>query len=301
MDKKKANLFHLENLEISNRSTEFKIDNELLYSDENGYETYVCPVEVNKGPQVTYKLNKDGFRSENFETLKESNLNVLISGCSYTYGQGVFQENSWVELFSKSIGLTSSKPVKMYNLGIMGASIYLIIKNLMAFIRKYGAPDQIYLLLPPYSRKLIYDEAYDNFKSVVMNKHQYKELVHKKNASIKRFYDSYCEEDSLLFATTLMGIFENFCEAKNIDLIWTSYGTIANDDVYSASGFKFYKQYVAPESELYANNKTFLHLIPENKDGIPHWEIGADGDHPGAAWHQDIAKMFFDFKNEDLK
>jgi len=297
----KADLFHLENLKISNRNTGFEIDNELLFSDDDGYDTYVCHSEINKDPQVTYKLNKHGFRSENFETLKNSNLNVLVSGCSITYGQGVFQENSWSELFAKTLTSNHSKPVKMYNLGVMGASTYLIIKNLMAFIRKYGAPDQIYLLLPPYSRKLIYDEASDNFKNVIMSKHGYKELAYKKDPSVKRFFDSYCEEDALLFVTTLMGIFEDFCEAKKIDLTWTSYGTISDDDVYSASGFKFYKKYVAPESEFYTNSKTFLHLIGENKDSIPHWEIGADGDHPGAAWHRDIAKMFFDFRSETLK
>jgi hypothetical protein len=301
---KKTDLFHLKNLNISNRNSGFEKNYEILSSDDSGYDTYVSRYEPNKNPEVTYRLNKDGFRSENFKKLEAGNLNVLISGCSFTYAQGVLQENSWPELLSKTISLSSSKPVKMYNLGIMGSSIYLIVKNLMAFIRKYGAPDQIYLLLPPHSRKLIYDDSTDNFKNLVMNKDEYKKLAYKKaDPSTKRFYDSYCEEDSLLLAISLMGIFEDFCEAKKIDLIWTSYGAIPKIDFFYTSGFKFYKKYAAPNFEFYTNKKAFLHLLhlmPENEFGVPHWEMGADRDHPGAAWHEGIAKMFFDFKSENL-
>jgi hypothetical protein len=300
MTTKKDSLFHLESLEPSNRTLKFIADHELLSSDDFGYDSYVANHEPNKNPQVVYKLNKQGFRSENFEPLNSKNLNILISGCSVTFGQGVFQEHSWPELFSKTLSQSSSKPIKMHNLGIMGASIYLIVKNLMAFIRRYGAPDQIYLFLPPYSRKLVYDEAGDNFHNIVMSKQGYHKLAHKKDLSEKRFYDSYCEEDSLLFAITLMGIFENFCEARNIDLVWTSYATLADFDIYSKVGFKFYRQYDAPDSEFYNNYKTLMHLIPENKYNIPHWNEGADVDHPGAAWHQDISRLFLDFRNRYL-
>jgi hypothetical protein len=293
----KSELFHLKNLAPSNRTSGFEIDNELLIS-KNGYDSYVCNHEPNKDPQVVYKLNEKGFRSENFEPLTSKNLNVLISGCSVTFGQGVFQEHSWPELFSKEIGLKSNKPIKMYNLAVMGGSVHLTIKNLMSFIRTYGSPDEIYLLLPPSSRRLVYDEHADNFRNILVNKEGYKSLANKKNLAVKRFYDSYCEEDTALLATTLMGLFESFCEAKNIKLVWSSYGTISKSDFYKSSGFKFYKQYRAPGSEFYASDKTSLHLVPENKNNIPHWMTGSDGDHPGAAWHYEISKMFLDFSRE---
>jgi hypothetical protein len=293
---KKDSLFHLERLEPSNLIPGFEIHYELLFSDKNGYSSYVSRHEPNKNPQVVYKLNKDGFRSENFEKLKSSNLNVLISGCSLTFGQGVFQEDSWPELFSKTLNSNHRKPIKMYNLGVMGASIYLIIKNLMAFIRRYGYPDEIYLLLPPYSRKIIYDEISNSFKNAIIDKEEFISLAHKKDLSTKKFYDSYCNEDAQLLAVTLIGIFENFCESKNIKLVWSSYDDTPQTDFYETSGFKFYKKYVAPKSDFYYNDKSLSHLIPENKNNIPHWDIGSDEDHPGAVWHKDISEMFNNFQ-----
>jgi hypothetical protein len=295
---KKADLFHLEGLDSSNLISGFEIHNELLFSDEDGYDSYAFHDEPNKNPQVIYRLNKDGFRSENFEKLESSNLNVLISGCSVTFGQGVFQENSWPELFAKTLSDNSSKPIKMYNLGTMGASIYLIIKNLMAFIRRYGAPDKVYLLLPHYSRKIIYDERSNNFKNAVLTKEEFVSLAHKKNSSVKRFYDSYCEEDAQLLAITLIGMFEDFCESKNIKLAWSSYDNVDHEDLYELIGFKFYNRYVAPEYEPYYDDKSLGHLIPENKDNVPHWVIGSDDDHPGASWHKDIAEMFANFQKD---
>jgi hypothetical protein len=293
---KKDNLFHLENLEPSNLASGFQMNYELLFSDEYGYSGYASHHEPNKNPQVIYKLNRDGFRSENFEKLKSSNLNVLISGCSLTFGQGVFQENSWPELFSKKLSNNSIKPIKMYNLGVLGASIYLIIKNLMAFIRRYGSPDEIYLLLPPHSRKIIYDESFNSFKNAIINKEDFISLVHKKDLSTKKFYNSYCNEDAKLLAVTLIGIFEDFCESKNIKLIWSSYDATSETDFYETSGFKFYKKYVAPEPDFYYNDKSLSHLIPENKNNVPYWDIGSDEDHPGAVWHKDIAEMFSNFQ-----
>jgi hypothetical protein len=209
---------------------------------------------------------------------------------------GVFQENSWPELFSKTLSNNRLKPIKMYNLAVMGASIYLIIKNLMAFIRRYGSPDEIYLLLPPHSRKIIYDKSCNGFKNAIIDKEGFIDLAHKKDPSTKRYYDSYCNEDSQLLAVTLMGIFEDFCESRDIKLIWSSYDDTPQTDFYETSGFKFYKKYVAPKSDFYYNDKSLSHLIPENKNNISHWDIGSDEDHPGAVWHKDISEMFNNFQ-----
>lgn len=280
-------------MEPSNLTDSFKKDYSLILRNDDDSTSYVSLHEKNKNPEVVYKLNKNGFRTENFKKLDNKTFNVLTSGCSYTFGQGVSQEHSWSEILAKKLQIKLSKPIKMHNLGVMGASVYLIIKNAMAFIREYGAPDQVYLLLPPDSRKLVYVDEIKKFESMVISPGGYKKMLYEKDLSTKRFYESYCEEDSYLLSITLIGFFEDFCSSNNIKLTWTSYAQFADEDLYDKVGFKFYKKYAVDDCDDY-HDKDCIDKIPKNTEGIPHWEIGADDEHPGVWLHRDIAKMFYD-------
>jgi hypothetical protein len=294
---KNSEIFKLTSMEPSNLTDSFEKDHNLILTNNDGSTTYISLNEKNKNPEVVYKLNKDGFRTENFKKLDNRAFNVLASGCSCTYGQGVSQEYSWPEILAKKIQTKLSKPIKMHNLGVMGASIHLTIKNAMAFIREHGAPDEIYLLLPPDSRKLVYVDGIKKFKSLVMSPDGYKKMIHGNDPSTKRFYESYCEEDSYLLSITLISFFEDFCSSNNIRLIWTSYAQPVDEDLYDKVGFKFYKKYAIDDCNDY-HDQDCIDKMPKNIEGISHWEIGADDDHPGVWWHTEVAKMFYDLREQ---
>ena len=293
----KAEIFKLTSMEPSNLTDSFEDDYRLILTNDDGYTSYTSLNEKNKNPEVIYKLNKDGFRTENFKKLDDKTFNVLASGCSCTYGQGVPQQYSWPEILAKKLQTKLSKPIKMHNLGVMGASIHLTIKNAMAFIRKYGAPDEIYLLLPPDSRKLVYVDRIKKFTSMVMSSGGYKKMFHGKDPETKRFYESYCKEDSYLLSITLIGFFEDFCSSNNIKLIWTHYDEIDDEDLYNKVGFRFYKKYTINDCNDY-HDQDCIDKMPKNIEGIPHWKIGADDDHPGVWWHTEVAKMFYDLREQ---
>jgi hypothetical protein len=290
---KKAEIFKLTSMEPSNLTDNFKIDHSLILTNDDGYTSYISLNEKNKNPEVVYKLNKDGFRTENFKKLDNKAFNVLASGCSCTYGQGVPQEYSWSQTLAKKLQMKLPKPLKMHNLGVMGASVHLTIKNAMAFIREYGAPDEIYLLLPPDSRKLVYVDRIKNFKSMVMSSAGYKKIFDGNDPETKRFYESHSEEESYLLSITLIGLFEDFCSSNNIKLIWTSYAQSADEDLYDKVGFKFYKKYTIDDCDDY-HDQGCIDKMPKNIESISHWEIGADDEHPGVWWHTEVAKMFYD-------
>ena len=280
-------------MEPSNLTDSFEDEHRLTLKNSDGYISYISLNEKNKTPEVVYQLNENGFRTENFKKLNDKTFNVLASGCSCTFGQGVSQQHSWPEILAKKLQIKLSKPIKMYNLGVMGASIYLTVKNAMAFIREHGAPDEIYLLLPPDSRKLVYVEEIKKFESMVMSPGGYKKMLHGNDPSTKRFYESYCKEDSYLLSITLIGLFEDFCSSNNIRLTWTSYDQDADEDLYDKVGFRFYKKYTIDDCNDY-HDEDCIDKMPKNIESIPHWEIGADDEHPGVWWHREVAKMFYD-------
>lgn len=88
------------------------------------------------------RLNKDGFRCDDFEKGTE----VLFSGCSQTYGMGVPEEYSWPSVTTSLINKTTS------NLGAPGASWPMIVNNLYAYFRKYGHPKAIAVVFPNTER-----------------------------------------------------------------------------------------------------------------------------------------------------
>lgn len=102
---------------------------------------------------VVYKINKDGFRTDNFEPLNNDNFNILYSGCSFSFGQDLPQQLMWSNFVTDHF--KTIKNTKGYNLSMMGSSIHLIVKNICAFINKYGIPDVLVMMLPDIHRKMI--------------------------------------------------------------------------------------------------------------------------------------------------
>jgi hypothetical protein len=89
-----------------------------------------------------YSFNSDGYRSPEFS----SDIDLLLSGCSYTVGMGVPEELSWGVSAATFLGLSYN------NLAVSGRSAYFTVKNTFAYIKKYGNPKAIFLMLPDFHR-----------------------------------------------------------------------------------------------------------------------------------------------------
>jgi lysophospholipase L1-like esterase len=242
---------------------------------------------------VTYSLNPNGFRCDNFEQVDGSKLTILTSGCSFTFGQGVFEEQSWPRVLSKMIQESSSKEVKLYNLGSMGGSIRLTIKNAMAFIRKFGKPDYIYLLFPHPSRDIYWDDGAKRFTHLTINKEWLSFFTKSsKDKSVRKFYESYSEEASNLLAIDLISLFEDFCNASGIKLVWASWSY--DEKYYAAAKFKNQEKLNHKDYDLSHFGEDGSESFAENSEGIPFWDMADDGVHPGARWHKEFARMLFD-------
>jgi hypothetical protein len=195
--------------------------------------------------EVSYKLNSFGFRSDEF-TANHNEDHVLFIGCSVTYGTGVPLEKMWSKLLYDK--LRETRPLSGYfNLSYPGAASTEIIFNAMKYIKKYGAPKEIYFMLPEMMRG-----------------------IHVEKSS------------AILHSVQMYMMFEEFCASKGIKL--TSF-TWDLDDIsggYIQTANDFYEQFKTFHRIEY---KAFLKSMYEysSKSTEPFLLLAADGQHHGTA------------------
>jgi hypothetical protein len=91
-----------------------------------------------------YVLNRYGYRSAEFIDSPE----MIVAGCSMTYGEGVPDAGRWGNFLAKDLNVFDS----YVNLGIRGASVGQIVLNVFAYIEKYGKPKYLFCLFPNLER-----------------------------------------------------------------------------------------------------------------------------------------------------
>ena len=89
----------------------------------------ISPTDVS----VTYNINEDGYRTPEFSTYDDSKLQVLCFGCSYTFGVGVNNENTWPEILRNSDLLPTGAQV--WNLGVPGSSNDSLVRRIYHAVR----------------------------------------------------------------------------------------------------------------------------------------------------------------------
>ena len=126
-----------------------------VYKKQKIYQhmkTFSCVASTN-GLDINdlfeYNLNKHGFRCDDF---KKEPVDFLYAGCSETFGQGGPIEESWAYVLNKKVG--NSGPY--INLGVPGAGWTEIIANVFTYIENFGAPKNIFVLLPNMERRTVY-------------------------------------------------------------------------------------------------------------------------------------------------
>ena len=77
-------------------------------------------------PLKGYKTNSLGYRCPEFRPLPDGGKNVVVLGCSHTFGEGLEENETWVSQVAKQ----SNKILRWWNLGQPGAGADLMIRIL---------------------------------------------------------------------------------------------------------------------------------------------------------------------------
>lgn len=111
-------------------------------SAENTKFMHTLGKSGHKNDNIKYEYNTLCYRGKEFEVEE----NLLIAGCSQTFGMGVEESDIWGNKVAEHFG------VKASNLSIPGASTESIINNIFAYFKEYGHPKVLLALFPDMYR-----------------------------------------------------------------------------------------------------------------------------------------------------
>jgi hypothetical protein len=209
------------------------------------------------------EINNNYFRSENFKK-DHQDLHVLFSGCSYTFGHGMLENNTWSKVLHNKIQ-ENIKTSGYFNLGTGGASIGECISLIFKYCKTYGNPDVIFLNMPNFNRFYSMDGNIIRFSVLIKDSEKVLSLL------AYQYYlmlDLYCKTNNIkLYSFTW-----SFCE--NDKYMGIDDSGIKNFDTYHQYDLldvdNFVKKY------LYDNEKAKL-LADDNKHlGEPYHQYWAD-------------------------
>ena len=235
---------------------------------------------------VSYHYNNDYFRSDEFVS-EHNGRHVLFAGCSETEGQGGDIESSWGKILLNKIDNVSG----FYNLGKAGYGWQKVISQLRIYISKYGKPDNLFVLLPNIGRSIEWSEEDKAWYA----KQFYPRLGPTKALGFQSMYlsEQSVEQYKKTFIDFVISwrLFEDFCEAADIKLIWGSWQTI---DDYNFSKLQLFKNFVAlPKQQL----PSLIDRYRENAK-LEKFDLDKRDGHHGKLYHEYWADMMFEEANK---
>ena len=232
-----------------------------------------------------FPVNKDMFRSNEFSR-DHSGKHILFSGCSVTYGVGLYTTETWSYKIYEQI--KEKEAVSGYfNLGKPGTSVMDIISNIFKYIGLYGAPDVIFLDLPDLNRHYsIRDDTKDFIKGSI-GEIEDKTLtgffhgMYRGNPNIRN-------QEIRIYVYQYITMLEQYCKDMGIELYIFSY----------VDGTNQFLERTDIESMKYLNNQKIVEQIYEyaeqNKKSIDDYFLTArDNQHHGWGYHDIWAGIMF--------
>ena len=114
------------------------------------YTDQEIPVSValGKSPIKDYKVNSHGYRCPEWTPMPDGKKNVVVLGCSHTFGEGLEDDEHWVHHISQH----NTKRMRYWNLGQPGASADKVVRILYG-CEKVINPSMIIVCWPFWSRR----------------------------------------------------------------------------------------------------------------------------------------------------
>jgi hypothetical protein len=102
--------------------------------------------KIGKTLEDMYSFNSRGYRSEEFKATHDG-LHILFIGCSVTFGQGVFLDDTWSKIVYNKLAETN-KVSGYYNLSVPGATKIDVANRIKMYIEEFSMPDLVLINFP---------------------------------------------------------------------------------------------------------------------------------------------------------
>ena len=232
-------------------------------------------------PLISYKINNYGYRSD--DIVKEhSQNNFLYGGCSNTFGIGTPLKSIWSYQLNSFLN-----GEKFINLGINSGSYKTMVYDVFNYIRNFGKPKGVFLLLPNLQRQINFIENKE--KNVVMFINSYRNRSQEENIS-----RVISEKTNLFEFYNTLKMLEDYLFELDIPLIWTTWDPNLDKKISKSKGFKNY---------VTLDNFKVYHKLnsskkPEELDN-DYWDVARDNSHLGSKYHLFYASIMYDeWKNK---
>lgn len=269
--------------------------------------------------KVQYTTNSHGYRSDEFGLNQE----IMVLGCSQTFGQGIPQEFTWAKIFSDNVG-------KSYvNLAQPGDSAQAQIHKAFKYFEEFGNPKIIVASFPSTRLEMPY------IPTKIASKLSLSQTEFKNEYQIQQIflYDEiekfskipHSPEEVLpievgfFYSFTFVQMLQQYCKTNGIKLIWNMWDDeffyeyvkvnapkALNDYLHinfrqfmfnSEDGIEYIKHesvengYVIPECHQEMNGHVLFYRAADYKRGVGngHW---------GIHLNQHIAEHFLQRYNE---
>ncbi len=244
---------------------------------------------------VPYISNSHGFRGPE---LKHAEL--VAVGCSQTYGVGVLEEETWPSVLASELG------VSYVNLGIPGGSIQSIVETAIAYVKTYGAPKIMCVVLPGlYRTKMAFNrKVLDAPKNLGINYSSYPEVyvadvdlskryVQETRPSLSKaphqLTDVIPMETILYFGLVSIKHLIEYCSIAGIDLHISTWRPDTQKTMAEMLPDMFL-EFDNIEYFLYGSSELHCH---RNDLDNPRWDIGSDRSrHAGVHQHIHYSELF---------
>jgi hypothetical protein len=231
-----------------------------------------------KEKENDFKVNSSGFRSDEFVTLNKNNFNLLYSGDSFTFGYGLNTKHMWSNILTEKIKLIKPR-VRSWNVSYKGLSNIVIIKNTMSFIRNYGKPNAIFVMLTEIGRSVYFydDEYYSVFPPFE------DEYEDKKKLQIE--YEKHFVKENILFVELeMINMLYDYCKESGIELFLCTWDFETKKQL-DQTGLNIF---------LFERNIIFFDKkLNKNINNDKKWKFALDGYHPGILWNIIVAERIF--------
>jgi hypothetical protein len=236
------------------------------YSDSN------IPILDYKDEFVDYKTNSVGYRCPEWAPLPVGKKNVVILGCSHTFGVGLEETEVWVDQLYSRVDQTR---LRFWNLGSPGASGDKIVRILYG-TEKILFPKLIIVCWPLWSRRERLANKVENLVS---------------NDSRLKFENEETDLNNFLKNVFFVEKFAEKIDAK-------TFHCFADFNIHSMPTVN-----VFDKTSLKHCWPEWSKLTFETEKRIPiDWPSRAkDGVHYGAEHHKKFAELFYDYFKSKLK
>ena len=232
----------------------------LMYNEQNQ--------NIEATNDLTYDLNHNGFRCPPFEDIDHRKQQIIVIGCSYTFGIGLRQDQLWHD----HLGLAfSDETTQIWNLGVPGYSNDAIVRLTWRFL-EYIKPSIMFVQWTHFHRREYVREDNTTWRILTNNPRFWNDGSDAYKAFFSMhndFNDQYCFEKNLAFMSNIAKAYRIMFGYETIDNFPMI--DLARDEMHPGPeshrlfAVQIYKQYL--DSCIYEGERSkFLEDFLDNLD-----------------------------------